>query len=145
MPISEICSRNVIFVERGETVLQAAKLMRQYNVGALIVAEERDGRRVPVGIVTDRDFTVKIIAAEADPSFIRTEEIMAPELATVKGNCGVFEAIQYMRSKRVRRLPVVDEDGGLIGIVTLDDLLALLAEELSALGRLAANEPKKAS
>ena len=144
MPISEICTREVIIVERDENVVQAAKLMRQHNVGALVVIEERDGRRAPVGIVTDRDFVVKITAAEVDPSFIRAGDLMAPELATVKGSCGVFEAIQYMRSKGVRRLPVVDDDGGLIGIVALDDLLALLAEELSALGRLVANEKKNA-
>ncbi len=94
MPISEICIREVVIAERHDTVLQAAELMKQHNVGTLVVVEERDGRRVPVGIVTDRDFVVKIIAADVDSSFIRAEDIMAPELVTVKGNCGVYEVIQ---------------------------------------------------
>lgn len=143
MPISEICTREVIIAEPKETVLQAAKLMRERNVGTVVVVEERDNRRVPVGVVTDRDLVVEIIASEVDPTFITVGDIMAPELTSVKESCGVYEAIQYMRGKGVRRLPVVDEGGGLIGIVTLDDLLTLLAEELSALGRLIENEQKK--
>lgn len=144
MPISEICSREVVIAERNETATQAAKLMREFNVGTVVVVEQRGELRVPIGLVTDRDLVVEIIAAEVDPNFITVGDIMAAELVSVQDNCGVYEAIQYMRSKGVRRLPVVGHDGGLIGIVTLDDLLALLAEELSALDRLAANEKRKA-
>lgn len=142
MPISEICSREVIIVERSETVLAASKLMRERNVGTVVVVDEHDGKRVPVGMVTDRDLVVKIIAPEADPTFIRAGDIMKEPLVTVKGSCGVYEAIQHMRSKGVRRLPVVDNDGSLLGIVTLDDLLGLLAEEIGALARLIEHERK---
>lgn len=143
MPIGEICNREVIIAQRHDTALQAAKLMREHHVGDVLVVEERGGKRVPVGIVTDRDLVVEIVAPELDPGFITAGDIMVPELATVKENTGVFEAIQYMRGKGIRRLPVVDEDGGLIGIVTLDDLLVLLAEELTALARLVALEQQK--
>jgi len=142
MPIGEICNREVIIVQRDESVLQAAKLMRQHHVGDVVVVEERGGRRVPVGIVTDRDLVVEIIAPELDSTVITVGDITAMELATVKENNGVFEAIQYMRSKGVRRLPVVDDGGGLVGIVTLDDLLGLLADELGALARLVDREQK---
>lgn len=143
MPISEICTREVIIARCDETVLEAAKLMRERNVGTVVVVEERGSVRVPVGIVTDRDLVVEIIASEVDPTFIRMGDIMPAELVSVKGSCGgVYEGIQYMRSKGVRRLPVIDEDGGLLGIVTLDDLLGLLAEEFSALAKLVERERK---
>lgn len=143
MPISEICSREVVVVRRDDTVLDAAKLMRQHHVGDVLVVEERNGAKVPVGIVTDRDLVVEIMAPELDHLVITVGDIMAPELATVRENTGVFEAIQYMRGKGVRRLPVVNESGGLVGILTLDDLLELLSEELFELAKLVCREQKK--
>jgi len=143
MPLSEICNREVIVVQRDDTVIEAAKLMRQHHVGDVVVVEDRGDVRVPVGIVTDRDLVVEIMAPELDQMVITAGDIMAPELATVKENIGLFEAIQYMRAKGVRRLPVVNLSGGLVGILTLDDLLELLAEELLALAKLVAREQKK--
>jgi CBS domain-containing protein len=143
MPIGELCDREVIIVQRDDTVLEAAKLMRQHHVGDVLVVEDVGGRRVPVGIVTDRDLVVEIIAPELDAAVITVGDIMLAELATVQESTGVFEAIQYMRSKGVRRLPVVDSKGSLAGVVTLDDLLVLLAEELNALARLVTREQQK--
>lgn len=145
MPIGEICNRDVVTVQRNDTVLQAAKLMRQHHVGDLLAVEERDGRRIPVGIVTDRDLVVEIVAPELDSTVITVGDIMVTKLVTVKESSGVFEAIQYMRKKGIRRLPVVDDNGGLVGIVTLDDLLALMANELGALGPLVKREEKNES
>lgn len=143
MPISEICNREVVIVQRENTVLEAARLMRQHHVGDVVVVDEGNGVRVPVGIVTDRDVVVEIIAPGLDPSAITVGDIMVPELAAAKESIGMFEAIEYMRAKGVRRLPVVDEGGGLVGILTLDDLLELLTEELLSLGRLVQHERKK--
>ena len=143
MPIGEICKREVVVVQREETVLQAAKLMRQHHVGDVIVVEDRDGKRMPVGIVTDRDLIVEVIAPELDPDAITVGDIMVSDFATVKENTGVFESIQYMRVKGVRRMPIVDDEGRLMGLVTLDDLLALLSEELDALVKLVAHEQQK--
>ena len=143
MPISEICNREIIVVQRDDTTLEAAKLMRQHHVGDVVVVEDRGGIRVPIGIVTDRDLVVEIMAPELDHLVITVGDIMAPDLAMVKENIGLFEAIQYMRAKGVRRLPVVDFSGGLVGILTLDDLLELLAEELLALSKLVAHEQEK--
>jgi CBS domain-containing protein len=130
-------------VQLNSTVLEAAQLMRQHHVGDVLVVEDRGGVQVPVGIVTDRDLVVEIMAPELDQMVITVGDIMILELATVKENTGVFEAIQYMRAKGVRRLPVVDDSGGLVGILTLDDLLELLAEELLALANLVKHEQKK--
>lgn len=143
MPISEICNREVVIVQRDDTVLEAARLMRKHHVGDVLVVEKRNGISVPVGIVTDRDLVVEIMAPELDQSVITVSDIMAPELTTVKEGTGVFEAIQYMRGKGVRRLPVVNESGGLVGILTLDDLLELLSEELFELAKLVRYEQKR--
>ncbi|SDH71964.1 MULTISPECIES: CBS domain-containing protein [unclassified Nitrosomonas] len=143
MSIGEICKREVVIVQREDAVLQAAKLMRQHHVGDVVVVDDRDGKRVPVGIVTDRDLVVEVIAPELNPNTITVGDIMVSDFATIRESAGVFESIQYMRIKGVRRMPVVDDDSNLIGIVTLDDLLALLSEELDALVKLMAHEQQK--
>src|SRR5690348_16604406 len=99
MPIGEICSREVVVMQRHESILEAARLMRQHHVGDVVVAEERDGARVPVGLVTDRDLVVEIMATELDPEVITVEDIMEPELVCVKEDVGIFEATQYIRGR----------------------------------------------
>lgn len=145
MPIGEICKREVVIAQREETILQAAKLMREHHVGDVMVVEDRsgNGKQVPVGIVTDRDLVVEVMAPGLDPNAITVGDIMVSDFATVKENTGVFESIQYMRVKGVRRMPVVNDENKLIGIITLDDLLALLSEELDALVKLVAHEQQK--
>lgn len=143
MPIGEICNREVVIVQPNSAILEAAQLMRHHHVGDVLVVEDRSGVRVPVGIVTDRDLVVEIMAPELDQRVITVGDIMMPGLVTVKENAGVSETIEYMRAKGVRRVPVVDNSGGLVGILTLDDLLELLAEELLALARLVKQEQKK--
>ncbi len=143
MAVGEICNRNVITLQRDDTILEAARLMRQHHVGDVVVVEERGVTRVPVGIVTDRDLVVEIMATELDQTVITVGDIMVEELATVKESTGVFETIQYMRSKAVRRLPIVDENGALVGILALDDLLELLSEELLAITKLVRYQQEK--
>lgn len=143
MPISEICNREVIIVQRDDTALNAAKLMRQHHVGDVLVVEDHNGKRVPVGIVTDRDLVIEIMASELDANAITVGDIMLPALATVKEATGIFEVIQYMRAKGVRRLPVLEESGEVAGIITMDDLLELLSEELAALVKLVKHEQQR--
>ncbi len=143
MPIGEICNREVVIVSPDDSALEAAKLMRQNHVGSVLVVEERGGRRVPVGIVTDRDLIMEIVAPELDPNVITAGDIMAPDFSSIDEGTGIYEAIQHMRGKGIRRLPVVDNGGALVGIVTMDDLLVLLADELNSLARLVAREQQK--
>ena len=140
MTISAICSREVITVHRDATVLHAAMLMRQYHVGDVIVIEDREGRAVPVGILTDRDIVIELVATDLDCRVITVGDIMLVHLAVVKEDEGIFDAIQLMSSKGIRRLPVVDKNGSLLGIVTLDDVLQLLAKEFDALAKLVRHE-----
>jgi predicted transcriptional regulator len=143
MPISEICNREVVYAQRDNSALEAAKLMRQHHVGNLVVVDDKAGAKVPVGIITDRDLVVEIMAPELDQTAITVGDIMTPELAVVKEDAGLYESIQYMRAIGVRRLPVVNDSGGLVGILTLDDMLELLAEEMSTLAKLVKHEQKK--
>ncbi|MDQ3185687.1 MAG: CBS domain-containing protein [Pseudomonadota bacterium] len=143
MPVGEICNRDVIILQRDATILDAAKLMRQHHVGDVLVVEERDSARVPVGIVTDRDLVVEIMATELDQTVMTVGDIMVQELVTVKESAGIFETLQYMRSKAVRRVPIVDENGVLAGVLALDDLLELLSEEMLAIAKLVRYQRQK--
>lgn len=143
MPVGEICNREVIVVYKGNTALETAQLMRGHHVGAVVVVEERAGVRVPVGIVTDRDLVVEIMSAKLDPALITLADIVISELYTIGEEAGIFEAIELMRKGGVRRLPVVAGDGALVGILTLDDLLELFAEELVSLSKLVRHEQRK--
>jgi CBS domain-containing protein len=143
MAIGEICSRQVIFIRKSESVRQAAQLMREYHVGALVVAEESGEKLVPVGILTDRDIAVGIVAKGLDAEALSVGEVMTPEPLAVRESAGVSETIELMRTRGVRRLPVVDANGGLVGVVTADDFIDLLAEELNALARMISREQRR--
>jgi predicted transcriptional regulator len=143
MSVGELCNREVVIAEKILSVTDAARLMRSHHVGDLVVVEERGGRKHPVGIVTDRDIVVEIVAAGVNPDALKVGDIMGPEVATVRESEGLFEALRYMRDKGVRRMPVVDSSGALVGILTLDDLLSLLAEEMTELAKLVSHERQR--
>ena len=143
MAVGEICNREVVITEKSASVVDAARLMRTHHVGDLVVVEEKGGRNQPVGIVTDRDIVVEVVAAGVNPDALKVGDIMGSEVATVRESEGLFEALRYMRDKGVRRMPVVDREGGLVGILTLDDLLSLLAEEMTELAKLVSHERQR--
>jgi CBS domain-containing protein len=143
MPVGELCIRQVVVAPRNTSVLEAAKLMRQYHVGDIVVTDESDGRRVPVGIVTDRDIVLEVLAPELDAANLSVGDIMSSDLITARENAGVFQTIQLMRAKGARRAPVVNGEGFLVGIVSVDDLMELLADELSELAKLVSREQKR--
>lgn len=142
MPIGEICQREVVIAEFKDSVLHAAQLMRKHHVGDVVIVNKSNGNSMPVGIITDRDLVIEILAPTLDPKTLTIADIMVSELATIKEDVGIFEAIRYMRIKGVRRMPVVDDGGNLVGVVTLDDLFALLVEELGLLVKLISHEQK---
>jgi len=142
MTIGTICNHEVITVRRDATLLQAAILMRQYHVGDVVVIEDHIGKSVPVGIVTDRDIVIELVATELDYKVITTGDIMTSKLTVIHESAGILEAIQLMSAKGIRRLPVVDSNGRLVGIITLDDLMLLLAKEFGALTKLISREQK---
>jgi CBS domain-containing protein len=140
--VKDFCSREVATVEPLASLRSASLLMRNRHVGTLVVVD--DSRR-PTGIITDRDIVVAVIAVPgARPEGIRVCDAMQTALALVGEDDGVFEAVQKMRDRGVRRLPVVARDGTLAGIVSADDVLGVLCSELArlvgALGRAAGRE-----
>lgn len=144
MTIGEICSREVVVCTRPTSIEAAADLMRRHHVGDLVVVDERpNGRRMPVGIVTDRDIAVGIVAKGMNPEGIAVAELMAPEIVVGQESDSVLDTVARMRAHGIRRLPIVDAEGILVGIVSADDLLDLFAEELTALARLVAQGQRR--
>jgi CBS domain-containing protein len=135
MSIGEICTRDVVIAPASTTVESAAELMRRHHVGDLVVVEERGHLRIALGIVTDRDIVVEVVAAGLDPKTLTVGDIMGPELVTGREEDGILDTLQIMRTRGVRRLPILAEDGSLLGIVTVDDLIEVFAEELTDLAR----------
>lgn len=140
MAIGDICTRDTVFTTKDSSISTAARLMREHHVGDLVVVEEKGGRRIPVGILTDRDLVIEILAKGVDMNTLTVGDLMIEELVTAREADGLYETIQRMRAKGVRRVPVVDANNSLIGIVSVDDLLDLLADELTALARLVSRE-----
>lgn len=130
MPVGEICNREVIIINKKEGILDAARLMRDHHVGDVIVVEEKDTRVIPVGILTDRDIVVELIAKEVSLDSILVEDVMSADLNSVREDMGIWETIQCMRSKGIRRIVITGDKGQLVGILSSDDLIDLLSGEL---------------
>jgi CBS domain-containing protein len=125
MSLQALLCRRAVTVDPQESLTKAARLMEQENVGAVVVVE----RDRPVGILTDRDLALAICLHDALPRDVVQTRMTCP-VDTIRDDAGVYNATQKMMELAVRRLPVVDDLGRLVGIVSLDDLLSLLSREL---------------
>jgi CBS domain-containing protein len=143
MSVGQICNRDTVIVRKDDSIVEAAQLMREFHVGSVVVVEDAAEGAKPVGILTDRDLVVEILAAGLDPNAVAVGDIMSYELTTAREDEGLWETLQRMRAKGVRRLPVVTDRGSLVGIVTSDDLLELLAGELGQLVKIARKERER--
>jgi len=143
MPVGEICTREVVIVRRKDSIFDAANLMRRFHVGDVVVVEDKDGQAVPVGILTDRDIVVEIVAKGVPLDSVFVEDIMSSDLQVVQEDRGIWDSLQCMRARGVRRIVVVNVTGGLVGIVSADDLLELLAGELVDLAKIMAREQER--
>jgi CBS domain-containing protein len=126
----EICNREVVVGYRDMTLPEAARLMRECHVGSLVIVVDRLTERIPVGILTDRDFTVAVLAKDLDPRGLDVAEVMSADPFTVSEEDSVTDVLRLMRERGVRRLPVLTHSGALAGIVTIDDILDIVAEQL---------------
>ncbi len=128
---------NVICCEADAPIAEVAALMRRHHVGDVVVIDsQQQGQRVPIGIVTDRDILVETLALDIEARLFTASDLMSTPLTTVQEDASLAEALGIMRGRRVRRLPVVNRAGGLFGMVTSDDLVNVLAGELSMLAGL---------
>lgn len=129
MTVYDCCQPDVIVVTPDLPVVDIAQLMEETNLGCVIVAEVEK----PVGIITDRDLVLRVMAARRDPTETLAMEIMSQDLIVLKNDMGLYEAMDHMRNKGVRRMPVVDEEGKIQGIITVDDIIRLLIEEMNCI------------
>jgi CBS domain-containing protein len=145
MHIGEICNRSVISVAKDASVLEAVREMRTHHIGDVIVTDRVDGAEKPVGIVTDRDIVIEVLAEEVDPQSVTVGDIMSPTLVTAPHDAGLFDTLRFMGVKGVRRLPIVADDGTLYGILSVDDVIAVLTKEVSFVADIAARQIERES
>jgi CBS domain-containing protein len=136
MEVGKLCTVDTVYCARDESVQGAALLMRKHHVGDIVVVDDADGDRVPAGIVTDRDIVVSVVALGLDPAGLQVGDIMTDDLLTADEHDDVSVTIERMRLRGIRRVPVVGDGGRLAGIVSADDLLGFLAEEMEDLARI---------
>lgn len=129
----EICTRTVTIAFRTTSVDGAARLMRDNHVGCLVVVDEVGGRRIVVGVLTDRDIVTAVVAPGLDAAALTVDDVMTTDLVTAREDDSLIDLMRSMRRKGVRRIPVVGGQDELIGVVTLDDVLGVLSEELGLL------------
>jgi signal-transduction protein with cAMP-binding, CBS, and nucleotidyltransferase domain len=130
MHIRDICKRSIVTCTRKTSALEIAHLMRNSHVGHVIVVDEANGEPVPVGIVTDRDLVMRVMACGVEPQAVHAADLIGGPLDTVLESEAVYDAIWHMRRRGISRMPVVDDRGRLRGMLSKDDVTMFLANEL---------------
>lgn len=143
MRIGDLCTREVQVVEPDAPLLEAVREMHRRHVGSVVAIERQDGGARPVGIVTDRDVMRGEITHRADIFSLTVADAMSTNLLVLSESHELADAITELRQRGVRRAPVVDAHGDLLGIVTLDDLLPAVAEELKGLADLLGRQSRR--
>jgi CBS domain-containing protein len=140
MTAGEYCNREVIITDKNTAVSEAAVLMRQHHVGDLVIVEKQDGKTLPVGIITDRDLVIEVIAQNIDAQSLSVKDIMSTELVTVNEKETLLNVLEIMQKKSVRRIVVIDDTGTLQGLLTADDAIELITEAMNNLTKLVKHE-----
>lgn len=143
MSVGEFCNREVIVANKDTSLVEIAKLMRQHHVGCIVIVEPQQENNVPIGIITDRDIVIEIIAPQLDIQTVAAGDVMNRDLLVAREVDGLWETLKRMRSRGVRRVPVVNDEQLLVGILTLDDILEILANEFSELVTIMNKERRK--
>jgi CBS domain-containing protein len=129
----DICKRKVTVGYKQTSLVAAAQLMREDHVGSLVVVDDENGSRQVRGLVTDRDIVMSVVATGLDPEPLRLEDIMSEPVVTANEADSLLDLMRSMRENGVRRVPVVGFQDELMGIVTMDDVLKILAQEMNTL------------
>jgi CBS domain-containing protein len=141
MLLSEICTPDIVYCGPETTVLAAARMMRTQHVGDLVVVDEtEEGDHVPLGIVTDRDLVVEVLAQAKSPQTVLVRDIMRKPAVIARSNEDISQALDRMKIHGVRRIPILGDDRRLAGIISLDDLLRQLASDAKQLVEVVARE-----
>lgn len=140
MIIGQYCNRRVITAEVDTSIQEVAQLMRRHHVGDIVIVQPTENGSRPIGIVTDRDLVVEIIAQEIPFDSVTVTDLMMNDLVTVNESADVMDAVLLMRLKGIRRIPVVSQDSNLVGIFAVDDVLELISEQMSNIVKLIGRE-----
>jgi CBS domain-containing protein len=141
MNIGQICTRKPLTVEASDPLAVAARVMCDRHIGSVIVVMRPADRPVPVGMITDRDIVRAQLEHHADLNVLSAEQVMTRDPLILEDQTPLDLAIGKLRARGVRRAPVVDLHGGLIGIVSTDDIVKAIANELGSLSRLIGDQP----
>jgi signal-transduction protein with cAMP-binding, CBS, and nucleotidyltransferase domain len=128
--IKDVAVHEPVTARVDESVGTCARRMHDEHVGCLVVVERSDGSDFPVGMLTDRDIAIEVVAFGLDPATLTAGDVMTEKPATVDEDDDLLGALAHMRERGVRRLPVVRPDGALTGMLALDNLLEALGEEI---------------
>jgi CBS domain-containing protein len=139
---SELCIRDVVVTYRSTILDEAARLMRGRHVGCLVVVDETPEGRVVVGLVTDRDIVTTVVARNELPTSLRVGDVMTEDVVCVREDDTLLDVLATMQRRRVRRVPVVGPQQRLVGIVSVDDLLRMLAQQLQTLAQVLGEQTK---
>lgn len=140
MSVGEYCNRAVIVARRSAGVLEIAQLMREFHVGSVVIIENDNENNIPVGIITDRDIVVEVLATQVNMDSITASDVMSTDLITAREIDSMWETIRRMRSRGVRRVPVVNDEGVLVGILSVDDILEAMSGQLNDLIKIISKE-----
>jgi CBS domain-containing protein len=140
MLLSELCQLDVACCRLQTSILEAAQLMRHKHVGDLVVVGNDPDDRAPIGIITDRDIIVEVLATGLDPAKTRVGDVIRRPVAIAHQDEDASQALEQMRTHGIRRIPVVDRAGRLTGIITADDMLKWLAVQAARLVQSVAEE-----
>ena len=143
MKVGDICTRNPAAVATSATLAEAARLMRDRHIGAVIVTKAPLDRPVVTGMITDRDIACAQLDRRSDLNSLSAEEVMTRNPLEINEEDSLSGAIEKLRARGVRRAPVVSSSGALVGLVSTDDLFACVARELMLLARLVTLQPRR--
>lgn len=140
MKVGDICRRPVVTVTGDDSIVTAARQMREKHVGDVVVTSAKNGVELPVGILTDRDIVVSLAAKNVDLDSVSVGEVMSPGLIVAREDDDLHEVLSNMKNNGVRRIPIIDRNDRLVGILSIDDLLHHFAGELGLLSRVVDTE-----
>src|SRR4051794_16578925 len=127
MNVGQHCTRNVVVVDTSADIVTAVKLMRTHHVGFLVVLDAQNTQRIPVGVITDRDVVIQVYAKEVDPKTVKVGDVMTRNPVVAPEQADLTELVKTMQSSGIRRVPLVNVDGAVTGVIALDDVIEWLA------------------
>lgn len=142
MSIGSLCKAFVTTIDEEVSLAEASKRMQENHVGSLVVVKTFDGKLIPCGIITDRDLALALGSTPA-PQHLQVKQLMMAHPIVASASDGIFDTICKMRDHGVKRMPVVNDAGALIGIISADDLMSLLAQEFFNLAKISETQLKK--